>query len=112
MFGLLSLILLKHYLCDFVLQFPFQYMNKGIYGHLGGISHAVCHMVGTLFVCVIFELSPLLALADGIIHYHIDWVKKNIDDYFNLKPERKLYWNVLGADQLLHGLTYLLLFTL
>lgn len=111
---LITLLLLKHFICDFPLQmFPYQYENKGTYGHPGGLLHSGIHIVGTLIVMLLF-VSPFLAmglaLLDGIIHYHIDWAKMNVNRIYNLKPTNSEYfWLSLGVDQLLHGLTYVLL---
>ena len=37
---ILLLLALKHFIADALLQRPYQYLNKGIYGHPGGIVHA------------------------------------------------------------------------
>ena len=47
----------KHFLCDFVLQSAYQYRNKGIYGHPGGILHAGLHGLGSLPAVLIFGQS-------------------------------------------------------
>ena len=102
---LISLIV-KHFLCDFPLQPPFMFLNKGKYGHPGGILHAFTHTVGTLAVCLEFGLLPWLAVADGLVHYHVDWAKNQINARFGLDPSCKYFWWLLGADQLAHYLTY------
>ena len=49
----------------------------------------------------------MFALADAVIHYHIDWAKMNTSQRFNLKPDNSdWFWILLGFDQLLHHLTY------
>ena len=102
---------LKHFVCDFPLQNAYQYKNKGIYGHPGGILHAGIHAIGTLLAlsaCVL-PLSMLLwlVLADGVIHYHIDWAKVKLNTYYKLTPTTNEYfWHLLGLDQLLHYMTY------
>lgn len=109
---LLILLQIKHFICDFPLQaFPYQYKNKGIYGHFGGILHSLIHTIGTFIVLYFFtEKAIYLAILDGIIHYHIDWAKMNINDKFNFRPDNsQLFWILLGFDQLLHQLTYLLI---
>jgi hypothetical protein len=55
-----------------------------------------------------FELVALLAAAGGVIHYHIDWAKMNVNKKFNLGPTTsEWFWQTLGVDQLLHTLTYI-----
>jgi hypothetical protein len=118
----LTLLFLKHFVADFLLQGPYQYLNKGTYGHLGGINHAMCHTFSSLFVlllyCTVFSslftipaigaLIVALTLWEGVIHYHIDWAKVKLNNYFKLKPDNsEKYWWLLGFDQLLHSLTYI-----
>ncbi|MCX6783368.1 MAG: hypothetical protein NTZ20_05315 [Candidatus Levybacteria bacterium] len=38
---------IKHFLIDWFLQFPYEYKNKGTYGHWGGIRHAFKNGFGT-----------------------------------------------------------------
>lgn len=112
---LLFLFQAKHFICDFPLQaFPYQYENKGNYGHLGGVVHALIHAIGTFIVLYYFAKHAFtLAILDGLIHYHIDWLKMNINKAYNLKPDNsQWFWILLGIDQLLHQLTYLLIIIL
>lgn len=107
---ILFLLFTKHFVVDFPLQaFPYQYKNKGTYGHFGGILHAVLHYWGTYFVLVWYtDLAPYLALVDMLIHYHIDWVKIRITRKFEWSPTtHEQFWILLGFDQYLHALTYL-----
>lgn len=102
----------KHFLCDFPLQaHPYMYKNKGIYGHGGGISHSWIHCLGTFLVLVWFtdiDTAVQCAVADGVIHYHIDYLKMKIGVWYNLNPNNsEWYWILLGLDQFLHTLTYL-----
>lgn len=117
MIELFLAFLFKHFIIDFPLQRPFQYLNKGTYGHLGGVVHALLHGVGTFLIIsgymffTLTNLSPMLALIivwiDMVVHYHIDWAKVNLCKKFNLTPTTsEVYWWLLGLDQLLHYLTY------
>jgi hypothetical protein len=110
MFEALVWLFIKHFICDFPLQaFPWIYRNKGTYGHIGGLTHALLHGIGT-FTVLYFWLGIeawVLAIADSIIHYHIDWAKINTSTKFNLKSDNsEWFWILLGFDQLLHHLTY------
>lgn len=109
--GILLLLFIKHFVCDFPLQVPYMYLNKGTYGHRGGIDHALVHGLGTWGILVPFGFTGFfLGLFDAVIHYHIDWTKMNINSYFDLKPDNSEYfWWLLGADQLAHALTYFFL---
>ncbi|MDP1766446.1 MAG: DUF3307 domain-containing protein [Methylotenera sp.] len=104
-------LFVKHFICDFLLQAtPWIYRNKGTYGHAGGLAHSALHGIGT-FAALAYWLGIhawLYALADALIHYHIDWAKMNANQKLNLKPDNsEWFWILLGFDQLLHHLTYL-----
>ena len=102
----------KHLVCDFFLQFRYQFENKGTYGHPGGILHAAITAAGTLGALVgILGYYPVLlfiSLLDGVIHYHIDWAKMSINKRYNFTPTTdSMFWWLLGIDQYFHYLTYL-----
>jgi hypothetical protein len=107
---LLLLLFLKHFIVDFPLQKPYQYLNKGNYGHPGGILHSALHGVGT-FICIWFffpSVALVMAFADFLVHYHVDWAKVNINKAFNWGPTtHEQFWWLLGLDQLAHALTYI-----
>jgi hypothetical protein len=108
--ALLALLLVKHFVCDFVLQTKWQVHQKGIYGALGGIVHSAIHIAGTLVVLVavmtpVSLIVPVL-VAEYVIHYHIDWGKEQVVRALDWR-EGARFWNAIGFDQLLHGLTYL-----
>ncbi|HAJ71001.1 MAG TPA: DUF3307 domain-containing protein, partial [Methylophilaceae bacterium] len=47
------------------------------------------------------------ALIDFIVHYHIDWLKLNINKKFNFRADNSNgFWILLGLDQLAHHITY------
>ncbi len=107
----LSILLVKHFVCDFVLQTPYVIRGKGIYGHPGGLIHAGLHGIGTLPVFLIYPapagLAAGIVFAEMLVHYHIDWLKERI---VRAKGWTSLagtpFWIALGVDQLLHQLTY------
>lgn len=116
-FYLLILLFTKHFIVDFPLQKPYQWQNKGTYGHPGGLLHAGLHGIGTL-LCFIVLLIPLeldvfvaslgLAMGDAFIHYHIDWAKMKLNSKMGWGPNtHEQFWWLLGLDQFLHALTYL-----
>jgi hypothetical protein len=108
--AMFSILFFKHFVVDFPLQTAYHYQNKGTYGHLGGIHHAALHAVGSLFF-LILVLGPsavllVLCLAEGVVHYHIDWAKMNLNKALELTPTDDEFWWLLGADQFLHYITY------
>lgn len=111
---LFFLLQVKHYWADFVIQTYQQTVRKGIYRDLVGISHSVDHVCGTLVALLIFNfIHPLsawtiliLSLAEGMLHYHIDWIKVRYGCKDITKP---MFWNQFGQDQLAHQITYIAL---
>ena len=121
---LLTLFIIKHFICDFTkIQTPAMYMNKGTYGHPGGIAHACVHVVASALILCFFipAVEPRgvwenlgifvgLLLFEGLVHYHMDWFRL----WWN---ERKGYrcdlsdkfWFWLGIDQMVHYLTYIIM---
>ena len=107
--NLLTLLFIKHFLCDFVLQTDKMIASKGIYGNKDGMAHSMYHAIGTFIVVALFVSGPValgLALLDGVIHYHLDYLKMK---YGEKDISKKEFWRDFGLDQLAHSLTYILL---
>lgn len=112
MIELLFFLQLKHFLVDWVLQTDYQIEHKGQYMHPGGLIHSLQHGALTAVALVaVGAAGPLQCLAAGaldmVIHYHVDWGKQNLSR--GLTPADKRFWVLMGADQLAHQLTYLLI---
>ncbi|GAB4232488.1 MAG: hypothetical protein Kow0032_15220 [Methyloligellaceae bacterium] len=104
----------KHAIADFFLQTPYQYLNKGRYGHPGGLLHAGIHAVLSAPVFLVLAPATLLAglsllLAEFVIHYHIDWLKEKANRRHAWQPDSAWFWRALGLDQLAHSLTYIVM---
>jgi hypothetical protein len=107
----LLVLQLKHFVADFLLQTPYQFMNKGTYGHPGGFIHAGIHALGSMLAFFIitpsFGLGLAIVVGEFIAHYHIDWLKENtVKRQQWVFPQAEFWWT-FGADQVLHQLTYL-----
>lgn len=110
---ILTFLFLKHFWVDFVIQYPYMLKEKGTYGAWGGIHHAFLHGMTTGWVLIFFipissvgitTLAQVCAL-DMFLHYHIDWAKAKFSARYNTQDWA--FWCWLGADQLMHYLTYL-----
>jgi len=104
---LLALFGIKHFLADFLWQFPFMLRDKGIYGAFGGAHHALLHGILTFFVVIGFipaQDAVIFGFVDTAVHYHIDWAKTNLST--GLTPADHKFWVWFGLDQALHYLTY------
>jgi hypothetical protein len=113
LFWSLVLFEVKHFVCDFVLQTAYQYRNKGIYGHPAGFVHAGLHAAGSLpAVLIMTETLWLIAAilaAEFAVHYHVDWLKEQINKRHALTFNDARYWSVFGADQLIHQMSYVVI---
>jgi hypothetical protein len=112
MLAAVAVLMLKHMAADFFLQTPYQYCNKGTYGHPGGLLHSFIHIALTpLVYLVLAPVSLLLAVGIAVgefaVHYHVDWAKEQITSRNGYTPQAPGFWHALGIDQCLHGLTYL-----
>jgi hypothetical protein len=110
-FALLCLFQVKHFIADFVLQSPYILDNRRFYGHPGGVLHVAIHLVGSLIALLIvgtsFTTLAVLLVAEGLIHYHLDWAKDNFVVRRDLSPRDATFWYATGLDQGLHQLTYI-----
>ena len=106
---LLALFGIKHFVCDFLLQFPYMLEQKGIYGADGGVHHATMHGVWTWVILLPFlgTMAVFAALFDMAAHYHIDWAKQQLNK--GLTPADRKFWVWFGLDQALHYLTYIVI---
>lgn len=107
----ISVLLAKHAIADFYLQTPYQYLNKGMYGHPGGLLHSAIHVALTPLVYLVLApgsllVAGLIALGEFLVHYHVDWAKEQVIQRNRLTPDCAGFWYALGTDQLIHGLTY------
>lgn len=109
MITLLTLLLVKHFIWDFYYQPPYMFMNKGTFGHWGGIVHSGIHAVTTFIILLFFapHLALILALGEFVIHYFTDYAKMNINRIKGwTATTHNEFWQLTGFDQLVHQLTY------
>jgi hypothetical protein len=106
----LALLQFKHWYIDFVLQDEAMVAGKGIYGNLVGMWHSFQHGIGTFLISVLvveWKVAACIAMFDFITHYHIDWVKMNLNSKMGWGPNtHEQFWWLLGLDQFLHAMTY------
>src|SRR4030065_2452514 len=98
-----AVLMFKHAVADFYLQTPYQYLNKGKYGHPGGIMHAGIHVALTPLVYLVLLPGSLLmagaiALGEFLLHYHIDWLKEQITRRNGWTAHDRGFWHALRPD--------------
>jgi hypothetical protein len=108
---LVALLQVKHALVDGPLQRRWMVADKGAYGRPGGLVHAALQGAGSLAALVVFGVgampSLLLAAADAVVHYHIDYTKEKLVRGKGWTTSQPHFWWVFMADQLAHHLCYL-----
>ena len=107
----IAVLMIKHTVADFYLQTPYQYLNKGTYGHPGGLIHSAIHVALTPLVYLVLAPVSLLVVAgiavgEFAVHYHTDWLKEQLSHRNGWTGNDRAFWYALGTDQLVHGLTY------
>jgi hypothetical protein len=132
--GLLLGLGVKHLIVDFALQPPYMYLNKGKFGHPGGIIHSLLHAASTIVVIGIWSvvtkygIAGAHALVNIVVlefwwHYMTDLTKVRLCQHFGwraLPPKGKehdvqelakcnCFWIALGVDQFSHFTNYLVI---
>lgn len=103
-------LFLKHFIADFVLQTKYQWSNKGTFLHPGGLLHSAIHGILTgVFLYFYGYFSIYLIFIDFISHYLIDYCKSNINRKWNYTPDTFMFWFMIGLDQFLHYVIYLII---
>ena len=109
--AVLIVLEIKHFVCDFPLQTLKMVQSKGIYLHPTGIAHSAIHALATmscfLVVTPTLPLGAAIIVGEFLVHYHIDWGKEQINRWMKYTAAKTGFWWALGADQLLHNLTYI-----
>jgi len=108
---LLFLLQTKHLIVDWCWQPPFEFLNKGKYGHWGGVRHALKNAIGTGLCFLYFTTitnTILIIIIDFLLHYHIDYLKMNINRIKKWSPlADENFWRLMGLDQFCHQICYL-----
>lgn len=109
--AILVVLEIKHFICDYPFQTSRQLLNKGTYFHPGGIFHSGLHAFFTMAAFLVatptLALGITIVLGEFLLHYHIDWLKEQIIRRAGWTATQREFWWAIGADQLLHHLTYI-----
>ncbi|KIC12573.1 hypothetical protein RA19_01470 [Leisingera sp. ANG-M1] len=107
---LLCALQVKHMFADFFLQTPKMLAGRCAYVHMGRAQHAGVHIIGSAIVFALFGAPVVfilvLAALEWVVHFHIDFGKARYSEVKKLNPQQARFWQAMGADQMLHQLTY------
>jgi hypothetical protein len=109
--GLMTALIIKHFVADFLLQTPYQYKNKGIFLHPGGLLHGSITIGATAVVLFLFQvplsLWSVLLAVEFLAHYAMDLVKVRLNQRMGWTAStHNQFYILLGFDQMVHYLTY------
>jgi hypothetical protein len=98
----------KHFLADYPLQTEYMlFKMKKKNWVLPLFLHSLMHASGTFIILVYVNKDLLwLCLVDLVVHFVVDRIKASPAALNRFKPDNKLFWWTLGADQMLHHLTH------
>jgi hypothetical protein len=120
LFLILVNFMIFHFLCDYVWQ------NKYMLGKIKDFPDFILPLalhsaVSSLGVCIVLFISKLLffpitigfiikwTILNFIIHFIIDRIKANKNLLNRWRPDHKYFWWVLGGDQMLHQIFYVII---
>jgi hypothetical protein len=106
-----AILMFKHTVADFYLQTSYQYLHKGIYGHPGGLLHSAIHIGLTPLVYLMLAPTSWLVVAALLLVSlpYVDLLKEQLVRRYEWTAHDPGFWYALGTDQLVHGLTYLVI---
>jgi hypothetical protein len=105
--ALMSLFLIKHFIADFPLQTQWMVQGKAR-RNWPLLAHAGVHAAFTALI--VLPLAPQLlwlAAVEWLAHIIVDKLKVDVSRGWH--PGQPKFWWALGADQLAHGLCYVLI---
>lgn len=112
------IILISHYISDYILQprIMATKKSKNIYWL---ISHIIVYTVFLFLftyigLYILTPISPfpilLFALFNGLLHFITDFITSKLSAKFYKNKKEKMFYNILGLDQLIHILTLFITF--
>ena len=110
-FQTIMTVIAMHWVADFVLQTDWQAKNKSK-DNFALLFHVLTYTI-CIFVCAIFFLDNELtlqnikiwevwALANGVIHFGVDYVTSRINAYLWNKGRVHDFFVMVGFDQVIH----------
>lgn len=104
---LVALVLVSHFLADFVLQTRWMAENKSK-SDRALLIHIIEYGLVTTLVLVPFGVSPLFVAMNTSMHLGVDAITSRLSSHYHQQKRTKAFWVTIGADQTLHGLCFVL----
>lgn len=112
--ALLPIIFVGHFVADFIVQTSWQANNKS--SNVGALSSHIFTYTITMGLFAAFglalfglpvQLAASFAILNGALHFATDFVTSRASKAAHQNGEHKLFWMVIGLDQLIHQLCLL-----
>lgn len=97
MSNMIYLVLIAHFVADFVLQTDKMATNKSKSNYW-----LLNHVLVYTLVMSIFGLT--FGLINGLSHFAVDFISSRLTSYFWKKGDRHNFFVIIGLDQLAHSL--------
>jgi hypothetical protein len=109
-FWVLAGLQFKHFIADYMLQWPSMIKDKCHLDRPGGYIHSAIHVLGTLLVLLLASVPLALVwkilLGEFIVHYVTDYAKAVYGTTRRADMTSGRFWMAHGFDQFIHHLTY------
>ncbi len=108
---IVTLFAIKHFLADYLLQTDYIATYKGTRWDAMAM-HLIHHAIFTAVIVISIPFIPLvhallIVVTEVAIHGIVDTVKASPRFLNQYTPKKKIFWTILGIDQLLHQITYI-----
>lgn len=108
--AMMVLLQIKHFAADYAWQPGWMLAGKGRLSSFGGYAHAGTHALGSIPALALADLQAAqlaaIVAAEFVVHYAIDHAKAELSRVSPAGPDRREFWMLHGADQMMHHLTY------
>lgn len=106
-FILLIAFQVKHFIADYPMQNEYMLGKMKKKGWVFPLTlHAFVHMCLTGVILSFYPEHTWLIFVDFVTHFTVDRIKASPNLLNRFKPDNKLFWWILGADQMAHHLTH------
>lgn len=97
-YTIIILLLFLHYISDFLFQTRHIAETKS--KSLKSLS-IHCGLYSILFILTV---GPIYGILNMVLHFIVDFTTSKFTTYFYQKEDMKMFWNIIGFDQLLHAI--------
>lgn len=107
---LIPFLLIVHYIADFICQTRWMGENKSkdwraLLLHVGIYTFVLSVCMNAVVPNFPAEYPHNFVIFNGVAHWLTDYVTSRASRWAYENKRMGMFWNIIGADQLIHGLT-------